>query len=87
MQVTYGLIHRNMGNCNGCQRSLSFLEAEDNLLLYFRKGEHEHTVEDVEKLVSVIRNRMCGEPVAKGAFVLPFKKQRLIYHWKCPRNI
>ena len=64
-----------------------FLEAEDNLLQYFRKGEHEHTVEDVEKLVSVIRNRMCGEPVAKGAFVLPFKKQRLIYHWKCPRNI
>lgn len=64
-----------------------FLGAENNLLLYFRKGEHEHTAEDVGKLVSVIHSRMYGVPAAKGAFVLPFKKQELIYHWKCPRKL
>ena len=62
-----------------------FLEAEDSLLLYFRKGEHEHLVEDVDKLVSVIRNKKYGTPVANGSFMLPFKKQKLIYQWKCPK--
>lgn len=56
----------------------------DNLFWYFRYGYHNHKVEDLKMLVSVIKHKRDGEPLAEGFFDIPFEEPELIYDWRCP---
>jgi hypothetical protein len=58
----------------------------ENLLWYYRKGFHFHAVEDVEMLVNVIKNKLCGEPLNDKYFKTPFPTRELIYDWRCPES-
>ncbi|MBQ9964573.1 MAG: TIM barrel protein [Clostridia bacterium] len=61
-----------------------FLGAEDNLYWYNRRGYHYHKIEDVERLVNVIRHVYDGTALKDGFFTLPFAAPDPIYDWKCP---
>lgn len=63
-----------------------FLGAEENLLLYYRRGYHEHSVSDLKKLVTILNQKKAGEPFEAGSFQLPFQKQELIFDWRCPEK-
>ena len=63
-----------------------FLDCEENLLWYFRKGEHSHMVEDVEQLVNIIKHVQTGEPLNNKFFKLPFKRIEPAYDFKCPEK-
>lgn len=63
-----------------------FLDCEENLLWYFRKGVHWHKVEDVAQLVNIIKHVQTGEPLNDRFFKLPFKKMEPAYDWKCPEK-
>ena len=62
-----------------------FLGLENNIYLYFRKGTHAYTPEDVDAFISVLKNHTEGIPVREGSFRLPFEKKELIFKWKCPK--
>ena len=62
-----------------------FLGSEKNIYLYFRKGAHAYTPEDVDAFISVLKNHTEGIPVREGSFRLPFEKKELIFKWKCPK--
>ncbi|MBE6739173.1 MAG: hypothetical protein E7565_02510 [Ruminococcaceae bacterium] len=66
------------------QEVYKFLGKEENLYWYFRNGTHYHAIEDVEKLVSVIKKVKYGEPLCDGFFKTPFKEPPLMYDWKNP---
>ncbi len=63
-----------------------FLDAEDNLYWYNRIGYHFHKIEDVKRLVNVIRHRYYGDDLQDGFFTLPFKAPDPIHDWSCPRK-
>ena len=56
-----------------------FLDAEENLLWYFRDGGHAHTPLDVKMLVNVILNVKNGEPLNENFFRRPFDDLEPIY--------
>ncbi len=61
-----------------------FLGAEDNVYWYNRRGYHYHKIEDVERLVNVIRHVYDDVALKDGFFTLPFKAPDPIYDWSCP---
>lgn len=61
-----------------------FLGCEENLYWYFRNGTHFHKIEDVEKLVSIIKKVKYGTPLCDGFFKAPFDELPLMYDWKNP---
>lgn len=63
-----------------------FLEAEDNILLYYRRGYHQHQVDDLIMLANIMNQKIAGEPFEEGSFQLPFKKKDLIFDWRCPNT-
>ncbi len=63
-----------------------FLNCEEHLLWYFRKGGHSHKVEDVAQLVNIIKHIQTGELLNDKFFKLPFKKLEPAYDWKCPEK-
>lgn len=62
-----------------------FLGAEENILLYFRKGYHCHMPEDIGLLAKVMNQRMNGQPFEEGSFKTPFHKPELIFDWRSPK--
>ena len=63
-----------------------FLGCEENLIWTYRCGGHGQTVEDMEKLVNVIKHVKQGEPLDDRFFKLPFKSFPPAYSWKCPES-
>ena len=61
-----------------------FLGAPDNVYWSFRAGEHEHRVEDIRRLVSLILHKKDGSPLCGGFFSLPFEKKEPIFDWSAP---
>ncbi|MBQ2935952.1 MAG: hypothetical protein IJD96_06955 [Lachnospiraceae bacterium] len=59
-----------------------FLGCEENLLWYFRKGKHSHSIEDVEQLVNIIKHVQTGQPLNDKFFQLPFQGLERAYDWK-----
>ena len=54
------------------------LGCEENMLWYFRRGYHYHTVDDVKMLVSVIKSKRDKTPLdTKNFFKLPFDTESL----------
>ena len=62
-----------------------FLGCEENLIWYFRRGDHRHAIEDIEQLVNVIRHVKYGESLNDKYFKLPFKPTPLAFDWKAPK--
>jgi len=60
------------------------LGAEDNLLLYYRKGYHCHAVEDMQLLVHTLNQLVAGAAFAPGSFRLPFRAEKPAFDWACP---
>ena len=61
-----------------------FLDAEDNLLLSFRTGYHQHNIQDLQKLVEVMKPKIAGKPLLRNSFRLPFPTPERIFDWRCP---
>ena len=61
-----------------------FLDAEENILWYFRKGYHYQKVEDCLQLVNIIHHVKYGEELNDKFFKLPFEEQELNFDWRCP---
>lgn len=61
-----------------------FLGAEDNLLLYWRKGYHQHDIKDLKKLVTIMNQKITGMPYDEGSFRTPFEPREKIFDWGCP---
>lgn len=61
-----------------------FLGCEENLLWYFRKGYHNHSVDDLAQLVNVIKHMQTGEPLNDRYFKTPFVQPERAYDGKCP---
>ena len=68
------------------KEAYKFLGCEENILLYFRKGYHEHHVEDLKRLVRVMQQRQAGEPFDEGNFRLPMPEPERIFHWSSPEK-
>ena len=64
-----------------------FLDAEDNLFWSFRPGTHYHHLQDVEMLVNIIKQKLCGEAPDPRFFKLPFPEQDPIFDWKAPKKL
>ena len=62
------------------------LGAEDQLLLYYRKGYHWHAVEDLRLLAAALKQKLAGQPYEAGSFRLPFRAEAPAYSWTCPTN-
>ena len=62
-----------------------FLGCEENLIWYYRPGNHAHTVEDVEQLVNVIEHVKYGAPLNDKFFRTPFKTPKPMFSWRCPK--
>lgn len=58
-----------------------FLDAEENLLWYYRPGIHEHHISDVRRLVQVINGQ-----TPEDLFCLPFDAPEPIFDWHCPEK-
>lgn len=63
-----------------------FLGAPENLIWYFRPGPHFHDLEDVRRLINVIKHKYEGKPLEEGFFRTPFVQPELIYDWKAPES-
>ncbi len=61
-----------------------FLGAEDKLFWSFRPGTHYHHLHDVEMLVNIMKQKLCGEKIDARFYQLPFQKPDLIFDWKAP---
>jgi hypothetical protein len=61
------------------KEAFKFLGVEENLLWYYRDGEHCHTPTDVEMLVSVMLNKLNGTPLNENMFRRPFDEYPPIY--------
>ena len=66
------------------QEVYDFLGVPQNLYWYFRRGYHEHAIEDVQMLVNLIRHRMWGEPISGKFYQRPFPEPQRIFSWKQP---
>lgn len=62
-----------------------FLGVPENLLWYFRAGEHYHNYRDIELLVNVIRHVKYGDKLEDCYFKAPFKEPETIFDWKAPK--
>lgn len=63
-----------------------FLGVPENLYWYFRRGYHEHALEDVRMLVNLIHHHEKGTPLSEHFFRAPFKKPGLMFSWRNPRR-
>ena len=63
-----------------------FLGVPQNLYWYFRRGYHEHALQDVQMLVNLIKHRAEGEALSENFFCTPFKKPGLMFSWRNPRK-
>jgi len=63
-----------------------FLGCEENLIWYFRRGEHYQKIEDIAQLVNIINHVRGGEELNDKFFKLPFKKLEKAYDWTCPEK-
>lgn len=70
----------------GAKEVFKFLGAEDNLYWGYRNGTHFHEIEDVKKLVSVIRHVKYGEELCDGFFETPFDEPQLMFDWRAPNE-
>ena len=62
-----------------------FLGREDNILLVFRPGVHEHHPRDLQTLVNVMKAKIDGTPLCEDTFHLPFPTPaERIFHWRSP---
>ena len=61
-----------------------YFGVEENLLWYFRDGEHNHTIGDLKLLVNIIENRRDGVALQDGFFRRPFEEKPLMFNWRCP---
>lgn len=61
-----------------------FLGAEKNLFWSFRPGTHYHHLHDVELLVNIMKQKLCGEQPDERFYQLPFPEQEPIFDWKAP---
>ena len=68
------------------KEAYKFLGCEENILLYFRRGYHEHHIEDLKRLVRIMEQRRAGLPFEEGSFKLPMAHQEPIFSWHCPEK-
>ena len=62
-----------------------FLGKEENMVLVFRPGYHEHQPRDLQVLVNVMKAKIAGKPLCEDAFRLPFPTPaELIFDWRSP---
>ena len=61
-----------------------FLGCEENLLWYFRKGDHFHHLVDIEQLVNVIKHYYAAEPLNDHYYKTPFKPMEPAFDWCAP---
>lgn len=61
-----------------------FLGVPQNLYWYFRRGYHEHAIEDIQMLVNLIRHTAWGEPISDKLYRRPFPEPQRIFSWKNP---
>ena len=66
------------------EEAFKFLGCPENNLLYFRRGYHEHHIEDLKRLVRIMEQRRAGIPFEEGSFKLPMAHQEPIFSWRCP---
>lgn len=62
------------------------LGVPENLYWIFRRGMHEHRVEDICALIRVIRHLRTGEPVGDRFFKTPFCRPEPIFDWHAPEK-
>ncbi len=60
------------------------LDAEENLLLYYRRGYHFHKPEDIGLLAKILNQKIAGEAFEEGSFRLPFEPVEPAFDWACP---
>lgn len=63
-----------------------YLGAKENMLWYFRNGNHAHDKYDIEMLVDVINREVKGTALQGKYFNTPFTEPELIYSWKMPKE-
>lgn len=66
------------------REAYKLLGCEENDLLYFRRGYHEHHIEDLKRLVRIMEQHREGRPFEEGSFKLPIAHQEPIFSWRCP---
>jgi hypothetical protein len=62
-----------------------YMDAEENLLWYFRDGGHFHTIEDLKMLVNIVENRRDGVPLSGNFSRRPFEEKPLMFDWRCEK--
>ena len=79
------------GPVNTYQTSIAAREAwklygkPENVLWYWRSGEHDQLPEDFDMLIQVIQNQRFGTPLCEKFMQLPFEAPAPIYDWECPK--
>ena len=63
-----------------------FLDAENELYWYWRRGDHFHAIEDVTRLAELMLYKRCGTPMTQTFFQLPFPEPDLIFDWRAPEQ-
>lgn len=64
-----------------------FLGKEENMVLVYRPGYHEHQPRDLQVLVDVMKAKMAGAPLHDDSFRLPFQAPaEPIFQWRCPKK-
>ena len=63
-----------------------FLGVPQNYYWYFRKGFHEHNLEDISMLLNIILHESNGEKLKENFFKTPFEEPELIFDWKAPNK-
>ena len=63
-----------------------FLDAEDHLFWSFRPGTHYHHLNDVEMLVNIMLQKLCGAKPDERFYQLPFRPMEPIFDWKAPEK-
>ena len=63
-----------------------FHHCEKNLLWHYRSGYHFHKLEDIERLVNVVRHVRFGDPLEEGYNNLVFDAPPLAFDWRCPEK-
>lgn len=61
-----------------------FLDKQENLLWYFRRGYHAHELEDFRMLINVIKHCMGEAELSPNFFHTPFGEPPLMYDWRAP---
>lgn len=61
-----------------------FLDKQENLLWYFRRGYHAHELEDFRMLINVIKHCKGEAELSPNFFHTPFGEPPLMYDWRAP---